>query len=212
MSCLDHFGKLQNILDNTAWIKSFHSVFRYCKLFMQTQFKTKTTKQILCNWCSTLPAMKNTARNIHTYINVTFQKSTFALFIPQLKCSTFLVCFPFWILTTVRIKSPWAALTGWLCPWVSPQQLSALGYTSVKPSFLLWYQNEVLNLLHCQYLLVSLPIALTLLIDLPLILHYQRSDKRSRESAVQVSCVSPVVSPLDTAEDLSLSAAYTFSN
>lgn len=94
-------------------------------------------------------------------------------------------------------------------------ELSALCYTSIKPSFLPWYQNEILNLPHCQYLPASLPVALTLLIDLLLSLHYQRSDKRSRGYSIQASCVSPVVSPPGTAEDLSGTAACsvrTFGN
>lgn len=49
---------------------------------------------------------KYSMERIYIYINVTFQKSAFAVFIPQLKRSTFLVWFPFWILTTVRIKTP----------------------------------------------------------------------------------------------------------
>lgn len=55
----------------------------------------------------------------------------------------------------------------------------------------------------------SLPIALTLLIDLLLFLHYQRSDKGSHGDTVQVSGASPVASPPGTTEELSSSAAFS---
>lgn len=99
------FWKAKKCPDNTAWMKSFPVFFRYASFSCKSSLKKKI---YVIDVLSSLQWKIQQETYIHIYIyKVTFQKSTFALFIPQLKkCSTVLVCFPFWTPTAVKINIP----------------------------------------------------------------------------------------------------------